>query len=583
MTMFRNFLLAMAFLLISGQAVADFTLPNGVSAGDVTQHSAVLWTRSTVIGNVTFTVCEKFAFRRPVVRGRVKVRDVDQPVKFKVEGLKAGTRYFYRVRNAKGDRLAGTFKTIANVSSKRDLQFGVSGDWRGELSPYPAISNAWRRKLDFFVKLGDTIYADYPSPAVDKPQAETLQEFRLKHAEVYSTRYGINFWAFLQMFTPVYATIDDHEVMNDFAGGAPAASDPRFGETNGLVNQTQLYNNGLQAFNEYNAIEVSTLPVIGDVRTDNAPDLYRTRTFGQNAAMFMVDARSFRDQELPAVQNPLDPEEVGAFLALSFNINPLTGELLPPRTMLSERQVERLLQDLLAAHNAGVTWKFIMLPEPIQNLGVIGAEDRFEGYAAERTAILKFIDDNNINNVVFVSADIHGTLVNNLTYQMGPGPAFPQIPSNAFEITTGSVAFDAPFGPTILGLAAGIVVAPGISLLDVFLEQLGLPNIEAFNALPETVKNTAVESLVNQQLAPLGYDLLGLQDSSEIQATLTAGTYTAVFNFGWTEFDIESDTKALTVTTYGIDPYNVAELNTNPAAIVSRTPRIISQFVVTPQ
>ncbi len=48
----------------------------------------------------------------------------------------------------------------------------------------------------------------------------------------------------------------------------------------------------------------------------------------------------------------------------------------------------------------------MLTPEPIQNLGVLIAEDRFEGYAAERTQILKFINDQHIDNVVFVTADI---------------------------------------------------------------------------------------------------------------------------------------------------------------------------------
>ena len=39
------------------------------------------------------------------------------------------------------------------------LRFGVAGDWRGELAPYPAISNVAGRNLDFFVEHGDTIYA----------------------------------------------------------------------------------------------------------------------------------------------------------------------------------------------------------------------------------------------------------------------------------------------------------------------------------------------------------------------------------------------------------------------------------------
>ncbi len=61
------------------------------------------------------------------------------------------------------------------------------------------------------------------------------------------------------------------------------------------------------------------------------------------------------------------------------------------------------------------------VPVRIQTLGPPAAADRFEGYAAERTEILRFIDDNRIDNVVFVAADTHGTVTNNLTYQLGPG------------------------------------------------------------------------------------------------------------------------------------------------------------------
>ena len=68
----------------------------------------------------------------------------------------------------------------------------MSGDWRGELAPYPAISNVASQDLGFFVALGDTIYADYASPDVPLPQTRTLDEYRHKNNEVYSTRYGAN-------------------------------------------------------------------------------------------------------------------------------------------------------------------------------------------------------------------------------------------------------------------------------------------------------------------------------------------------------------------------------------------------------
>jgi len=560
---------------------AESTFPNGVSSGDVDQNSAVLWARSTATGKVKFRLYEDKLKGAPIDKGTVLVEDTDVPAKYEFSGLKAGTRYIYTVKNTAGEHVDGSFSTPNDGGISIGLRFGVTGDWRGELAPYPAIRNAADRDLDFFVKLGDTIYADVPTPAVDKPQAETLVDYRLKHAEVYSDHAGLNAWADLQAHTPIYAMIDDHEVTNDFAGGAPASGDARFFETEGLINQTILFNNGLQAFGEYNAIRDLYLDAIGDPRTDGVPDLYRFRTFGNDAAFMMLDARSFRDEELPGVSNPLDPLQIGAFLALSFGIDPTTGQQLPYRTMLSQRQLGRLLSDLLYAEQAGITWKFVMVPEPIQNLGVIAASDRFEGYAVERTAILKFINDNDIDNVVFVSADIHGTLINNLTYQLGPG--YPQIPTSTFEVVTGSVAYDAAFGPTVLELIAGIPVAPGVSLLDVFLAGVGVPNLETFYSLPGFIKNAALEALVNQQIVPLGYDAIGLQDTGEVDATLLEGGYTAAFSYGWTEFDIDADTQALTVTTYGIDPYTRQDVEADVLDVASREPVVISKFVVSPQ
>ena len=108
---------------------------------------------------------------------------------------------------------------------------------------------------------------------------------------------------------------------------------------------------------------------------------------------------------------------------------------------------------------SGITWKFVMVPEPIQNLTVGDAQDRYEGYAAERTELLSFINQNSIDNVVFVSADVHGTFVNNLTYQ--ETPFGPQIPTAAFEVTTGPVAANA-FGPDVVNGAAAAGFLPSI-------------------------------------------------------------------------------------------------------------------------
>jgi 3-phytase/alkaline phosphatase D len=564
-------------------ASPPFAFPNGVASGDVDQDSAVLWTRATILGPLKLEYSTQANFRTVAGTVNLTVSDGNLPLKTEVTGLTAGTRYFYRFTDAAGTTAQGQFNTAAASGIQAGLRFGVSGDWRGELAPYPAIANADQRGLTFFVELGDTIYADYASPALknadgtEKEQAQTLGDYRIKHSEVYGSRWGSNTWGDLRAVTAVFATIDDHEVVNDFQGGVDlanlsAAEQALFGASTGLVNDAPLYDNGLQAFQEYNPLRDEFYGATGDARTAGERKLYRANTYGSDAINIVLDARSFRDQGLPSVANPNDPTQVTNFLVQSFD---------PSRTFLGRVQVEDLKQDLLQAEQAGVTWKFVNLPEPVQNLGVFAASDRYEGYAAERTEILKFIDDNDIDNVVFIAADIHGTVVNNLTYQLGPGQT--QIATNIFEITTGSVAFDAPFGPTVaeLGAAVGLLTPQQLAFYN------SLPVNNDGDSLVND-KDDFIKSLVNSGLTPLGYDPVGLnnnlpQANGLINATLLQGDYVATHSYGWTEFDIDPVTQKLTVTTYGIDAYTRAQLEANPEAITSRQPRIVSQFEVLPQ
>jgi alkaline phosphatase D len=551
--------LGVALTVVAGMAATAWAdLPNGVAAGETTSNSSLLWARTTQVGGVVFEVATDPLFANIVGTTNVTAIDALEPVKAGVSGLSAGTRYYYRATDAGGATSSGTFKTAAAAGTFGGFRMGVSGDWRGELAPYPSLRNAANRNLDLWMSLGDTIYADVSSPAVPASQATSLTDYRLKHNEVLSERFGLNVHRDIRQSTSVMATIDDHEVTNDFAGGAAISTDSRFGPpSNDLINTSTLYNNGLKAFTEYHPMESRTYAGTGEARFDGRPDLYRTQSFGKDAAVFSLDARSFRDEGLPEVQNITDPAQVLGYIASSFT---------PGRTMLGQTQLDRVKADLLSAQQAQTTWKFVMVPEPIQNLGVLNASDRFEGYAAERTNLLKFIDDNNIENVVFVAADIHGTLVNNLTYQNAPFT--PQIDSGAFEITTGSGAYFAPFGPTVAGLAA----------------QLGLPGslpLATYLALPAAQQEAYIQGLINSQIAALGYDTLGLQGSS-IQATLTQGTWTATNSFGWTEFDIDPVTQELCVTTYGTPYYDEATLLANPSLIASLQPAIIQQFKVTP-
>ncbi len=558
------------------------TLINGVASGDTTQDSTVLWTRSLVLGNVTFEYATDPEFNHLVGTVEAEVTDTTIPVKVEVEDLTPGTDYYYRVTDAAGDTEVGEFSTSEELGSYNGFRFGASGDWQ-QAPPYPSLANADERDLELFVKLGDTIYADLATPALPQSQARSLSDFRTKHAEILTSRLGLNTVPELYADTSILATIDDHEIVDNFAGGAapgesPDAPDigsddePLFTDDVEFVNDTEVYEDALQAYQEYHPLQDRFYGETGEDRTANERQLYRYNTYGSDAAVIILDSRSFRDDQIEPLDlsDSNDPER---FIAEAFD---------PNRTLLGRQQVEDLKADLLEAQAKGITWKFVTIPEPIQNFGLLNAEDRFEGYAAERNEILQFIDENQIDNVVFMAGDFHGTFVNNLTYQTTPGGE--QIATNAFEIVTGPVAFnDGLFGPTIVDLAlAGGVITPEQKAVYDSLPVANDPDNE-INDRDDFIKN-----LLQQQIEPLGYDPLGLNNNLDIaenaiDAELLQGDYVATHTFGWTEFDIDAETQQLRVRTYGIDPYSEVELLANPEAVTNLTPEVVSEFVVNPQ
>lgn len=551
--------------------LAGTTLPNGVAAGDVTQTAAVLWTRTTVPGVVQFEYSTD-----PNLSSGTSVTTTalspEVPVKVEIDNLVPGTPYFYRVTDGAGTSAVGQFRTTTPLGEQAGLRFGVSGDSQGHLTPYPALANVPDRNLDFFVVLGDTAYVDDTSPALPGVrQPSGLQGLRTKHNEVYAERFGVNSMADLRASTPVYVTWDDHEITNDFAGGAAPADSPQrdniFGiESDGIrfTNDTPVFELALQAFRDYNPIRDDVYGSVGEERTDNELKLYRFNTFGNDAAMFLLDVRSFRDQPLPFLPETASEAEINEYLASAFE---------PGRTMLGQTQLAELKADLIAADQAGITWKFIMSSVPMQHFGIPVAGERWEGYGAERTDLLQFIESNNIDNVVWITGDFHGNVVNNVTDQTAFGA--PQTPTSMWDIQIGPIAyqlnlgdgpFGAPFGPATVAFTPDALLPPAEKA--------------RYNALTDMAAQDAfVRQVIDNRLTILGYDPIGLEGSN-IEAELLQGEYIAAHNFGWTEFEIDPNSQALLVTTYGIEPYSKPEIEGNPAEIISRTPSIMSQFRV---
>jgi phosphodiesterase/alkaline phosphatase D-like protein len=91
--------------------------------------------------------------------------------------------------------------------------------------------------------------------------------------------------------------------------------------------------------------------------------------------------------------------------------------------MLGSTQFQWLKDMLLEAQNGRIPWKFVAISSPIDRVGGTQAPDGkswWGGYRSERDQLLKFIADNHIDHLVFLTTDDHHTRVTQLQYLANP-------------------------------------------------------------------------------------------------------------------------------------------------------------------
>jgi alkaline phosphatase D len=391
----------------------------GVAAGEVTSTSAVLWTRLPRAGKFRLEVLRAGALSSSTALVCCGRRADDLTVSLRVPGLRPGTRYAYRFRQGSSASPTGTFKTAPIPSADARVRFAFSGD--ADATPGPDGKPAFNRfqvyarmaaeRNDFNVNLGDTIYSDSEVPG-SKPAltvAQKLAKYRL----------GLALPALrtLRASAGLYSQWDDHEFINDF-------SRPEFGDA--------LYRAGVTAFRDYTPVTYS--PSLG---------LYRSFRWGENLELFFLDERSFRGAKVAQACGgdlaPTLPQSVrDAFgsLAPSLRNPPPAGCVAaiddPSRTMLGAAQYAAFTKAIKAST---ATFKVVVNEVPIQQFYAL-PYDRWEGYEAERTKLLRFLQAN-VKNVVFLTTDTHANLVNQIRYQTLGGPP---VSSGMWEVVTGPVA-----------------------------------------------------------------------------------------------------------------------------------------------
>ena len=341
-----------------------------VTVGEVTATGALLWLRGAHDGAVAVEVQPAGAPSTRRIAARVR-DESDLVARVPLEGLTPATRHVYRVRQ--GDLVvAGEFATAPTPATPARVTFLWSGDLGGgnRCRPvdggYRIFRAMLRERPDFFLFVGDTVYADLPCRGAGVvPGAEfvatTPAQFRARHRH---NRADEAFQAFVRR-TPVYAVWDDHEVRNNFAG----PSEP-------------LTPVGLRAF-------VDSWPVAAP--PDEPTRLYRRFRWGALLEVFLLDTRQYR----------------------SDNSQP-DG---PGKTMLGAAQRQWLVDGVAASTAA---WKVVVSsvslsiptgrPEARDSwsgASVFGLPLEGAGFVTERDAILRGFRERGVRNLVFVVADVH--------------------------------------------------------------------------------------------------------------------------------------------------------------------------------
>lgn len=371
------------------------SLPDGTAMGDITDHSAELWLKTQGAKKVQIEWASVEAWRRisaiasvqspaartpPVQTGP----ETDFTLTVPFNELSPDTRYRYYVlvkepeqrEGASRQHVAaqGEFTTLPDSAASVPATFVWSGDLGGQdrcrqgEAGYPIFDTIRQRKPDFFIFLGDTIYADNvctapPNEPGSSFIATTLEEYRAKH----HYQRGAASLRRLLGTVPVYMAWDDHEVKNNFAG----PFEPQMPA-------------GRQAFREY-------WPIHTDLSDRNR--LYRRIRYGSDLELFFLDTRQYRSRNA-------DPDG-------------------PNKTMLGAAQLDWLLEGLAAST---ATWKVIVTSVPLSVPkggglaapgydGWAGGPDG-TGFERERQVIVDAILHKAIANVVFLGGDVHWVQAN---------------------------------------------------------------------------------------------------------------------------------------------------------------------------
>ena len=360
------------------QAQGDF-------AGEVTDHSVLLQSRITSIpgplldakgdipgmeGRAYFEWSENESFRPSQRTSLLEAKaESDFIIRAAIEGLREGTRYFYRLVFENGNKgPTRTFQTRSPRGHHVSFCMGncmnyypfITGQPNGDgpvtATPedkrlgYPSFVAMQKLNPDFFIGAGDIVYYDFPK---DSP-AQTVPQLRKKWHEQFRFPRLISFFG----RCGTYWMKDDH----DF----------RFDDADLGGNQLPSSTTGKDLFREQMPIHAA-----GDTKSPN----YRTHQVSRDLQIWFLEGRDYRSDN----RSPADSKKS------------IWGEA-------QRKWLEATLQ------SSPAKWKIIVSPTPLVGPDRASKSDNhtnLNGFRDEADSFFQWLTDKKIQNVLILCGDRH--------------------------------------------------------------------------------------------------------------------------------------------------------------------------------
>ncbi|MFI9504480.1 alkaline phosphatase D family protein [Nocardia sp. NPDC052566] len=406
----------------------------GVASGDPLPDGVVLWTRlapdplapdglaGTARAPVTveYEIAHDENFRRVVRRdSAVATRELGHSVHPEVTGLDPDRWYFYRFRAGSAISPIGRTRTAPAAGqplSRLRFAFASCQSWSSGF--YTAYQHMSEEDLDLVVHLGDYIY----ERAWARGRAGMSLEPHLRDEAVDLTGYRLRY-AQAKAEAPLRAahaafpwlvTMDDHEVDNNWAGDAPGLGIDIY-RIPALFRRRKAA--AFQAMYEHQPLRIAQLPSGASMR------LHRRYRFGDLAEITMLDTRQYRTAQACG-------GSVVAGCAARFATD---------RTILGGAQRDWVVDGFA---DSPARWQVIgnqvgmsqndTDPGPDTSVST----DSWDGYVADRNAVLGAAADRGVRNLVVITGDRH----ENHAAELRRDYTDPESPVVAVEFTGTSIS-----------------------------------------------------------------------------------------------------------------------------------------------